>query len=191
MTNEEIKIYYENIADWSDDQEERFNQTYDGLVGMVKEWFPDNDKREFLSKRENLFTIAEVHNYHIDDMRRWLDGCYEFNLGNGPENVPPMPDGCFAIVNTLSYYKYIDSLGVIDGLKQLAGDYAVAGMKSHEGREKAKVSKKEKAEELKRVVQFRLSAIQREHPEWYITACREQAASDLKISLSTVYKYSK
>ena len=119
-----------NVLEWRD------SQPYDGVLGQLAEWVPDEIKDEFYKIRNKLLNAMNYkEQVKVKKIRQWIDEYHarqnlQKDVAYGGGTTPPqfMRD-----VSYLAVIQSANSLGETDGLPMLVGKMAVIGAKSKNG----------------------------------------------------------
>lgn len=113
----------------------RDSQPYDGVLGLLLEWVPDDRKDEFYKIRNNLLdTTLHGKRGSVEKIIRWISDYRELqNLQEGEVWRGFIP---LEICRDISYLAIIQnaiSLGEKKGLPLLAGADSISGARSRKG----------------------------------------------------------
>jgi hypothetical protein len=108
----------------------RSNAGYDGVLGTLPATWPTHFHIEFEAARDQLLRSLS----HADILIYM--GEYGKYLEHPEDARTRFPTGYTRLIGTLHYYQNAMSQGESEGLRRLAGDNAVAGLKSRNGYKK-------------------------------------------------------
>ena len=110
---------------------ERLNKKYDGYMGMVPEWMPDEYKKLFIRSREQEFIDSDrKHDTEIiKAINRWCD----HHQGKGTQ--PPWVLGKH--IRNLGLLKYLSSLSKEEVINKMLGEGARGVLESYQQSRKA------------------------------------------------------
>jgi len=187
MTNEEFRNYFVNRGMWSDQCESRFRQSYDGLLGMVPEWFPEEKKRCFFTARENLLNYE--NKYSVDRLREMINSLCRIQQA-GESGSYPLPAEIRDYITELSFYQFCAELEDIEvGLNILGGKDAVIIYNLNKGVNKSRENRKRrKSKYADKLLQDCLK-VKRQNPHWKLGAVRKNVADDNNCSLRTIERH--
>ena len=139
--NDDELITPENIASMQsilDDEALRSKGDFNGVMGSMPEWVPDFHKNKFITIRNNLLNDTRGFDGEFateENIIKWIDS-HEAGIYEYPFDLRDQ-------IGTLFQYRHAVKLGEIEGLRLLAGDYAVLGTSySEEQSERAKQPRK-------------------------------------------------
>ena len=134
MTLESIISYIrEEKPPWEREEfDRRLTQPYDGVIGKLDSWMPEQYQIEFLADRENLLNSG----YSVDFISGWVNKLYECFVNEAdPGSVPT---AIMKEIRKLALYKYCSSLGEERGLNYLLGKGSIDKLVSIQQSKRAK-----------------------------------------------------
>lgn len=187
MTNEELRKYFISRGMWSDQSESRFRLPYDGLLGMVPEWFPEQYKMDFWVVRENLLNFEGE--YTLDKLREFINTLCRIQQA-GESGYYPLPKKIISHITTLTHYQFCAELEDIEvGLNILGGKDAVIIYNLNRGIDKSRESRNIVKERNKNKFLQDCLEIKQQYPGWKLGAVREIVAKINGCSLRTVERH--
>lgn len=122
-----------NAPPWLPELERWEQAPYDGIKGSPPEWVPPPFRKKFYSARGDLFNVIDQNTARYPEIRSRFDDLvknkyYAFALAM-MKDKRLYDESLFFLVDL---YKKVQ-LGEVEGLRQLAGDAAVAGARSQTG----------------------------------------------------------
>lgn len=214
--NEDIELR-EAIEKAAAESERIIALDYDGVAGTVPEYFAPfdiefydirnqllhkyNEEREE-AKRHNLdnpLTSNDDGDAHQDILNymKWYEennkpGMHIYDVEPDYKHLHYVPIEDEDKIAFLCKMKRAVRLGRIEGMRLLAGDNAARGAKAivtaKLGHEEVYGTSKEK-EQLWKEYQSSLIEVHKKHPNWKLTAIRQQVAEDYGVSLKTIQRH--
>jgi len=187
MTNEELRKYFISRGMWSDQRESRFRQPYDGLLGMVPEWFPEENKMDFWVVRENLLNFE--CEYTLDKLREFINTLCRMGQA-GESGYYPVPKEIISDITKLTHYQFCAELEDIEvGLNNLGGKDAVKIYNLNRGVDKSRENRNIVKERNKKKFLQDCLKIKQQYPRWKLGAVRKKVAEINGCSLRTVERH--
>lgn len=187
MTNEELRKYFISRGMWSDQSESRFRQPYDGLLGMVPEWFPEENKMDFWVVRENLLNFEGE--YTLDKLREFINTLCRIQQAE-ESGYYPLPKEIRSHITKLTHYQFCTELEDIEvGLNNLGGKDAVKINKLNRGIDKSRENRNIVKERNKNKFLQDCLKIKYQYPRWKLGAVRKKVAEINGCSLRTVERH--
>ena len=131
--DDEDLITPENLAgfiSYLDAIEQRKNVSFNGVMGSMPEWMPPFHRNEFLRIRDNLLNDTYDYDGELTSEAKiivWID---EYQMMGETDRQANIPLELMEVIGKLYQYRHAVKLGEIEGLRFLAGDYAVMGKRT-------------------------------------------------------------
>ena len=168
---------------------------YEGIAGSLLNWVPEPFRNEFVRRRSNLLS-----EYSLDELRDYLKAYTDARFNSvgscrtGFRTASYYPIDIEDDLDFLCHLRHCVKLGVIEGLKLLAGTAAVTGQKIINGGKDGHVIAHGSLEEKHaRYEWFRTTFIRvhEEHPMWNLTAVRAETAKRCNVCSKTIQTHVK